>query len=338
MRNTGLSAAATQGGKRHGLRHFLLALQFFTRLPLPGRLAAWVGYSPEMMKAAAGHFPGVGWLVGSVAAVALWGALSLLGAGSVATVMAAVVLSVVASVGFTGAFHEDGLADVGDALGGCVSAEKALQIMKDSRLGSYGTMTMLLALLLKISLLSALVPLGIGTVMVALLAAHVLSRFAPLWLIRWLRYVGSTHSSASSASSGMAAGGVSAGEAAHAGAASAESVPSEAPNHSESPNEAARAEAQAVASKSRVLAEDISIRSLQTACLWVLPALLMLASVFGVGAMFAVLAAGAVLTWQMGRFFRRRIGGVTGDCLGATQQLNELCCYLLLVILTGVGH
>ena len=50
------------------LRHFLLALQFFSRIPVTGRLAAWVGWSPAMQRASAGHLPGVGWLIGLVAA------------------------------------------------------------------------------------------------------------------------------------------------------------------------------------------------------------------------------------------------------------------------------
>ena len=51
------------------LRHFLLALQFFTRIPVTGRLAAWVGYSPAMLHASSAHFPGVGWVVGAVGAL-----------------------------------------------------------------------------------------------------------------------------------------------------------------------------------------------------------------------------------------------------------------------------
>ena len=51
------------------LRHYLLAVQFFTRIPITGRLAAWVGYSPAMLRASAAHFPGVGWLVGALALV-----------------------------------------------------------------------------------------------------------------------------------------------------------------------------------------------------------------------------------------------------------------------------
>ena len=54
-----------------GVRHFLLALQFFTRIPVTGGLAQWVGYSPAMLRASAGHFPGVGWVVGAVGALVL---------------------------------------------------------------------------------------------------------------------------------------------------------------------------------------------------------------------------------------------------------------------------
>src|SRR5690606_19624758 len=109
------------------LRHFLLALQFFTRVPVTGRLAAWVGYSPAMLRASAAHFPGVGWLVGGVAA----GVFLLAQAGL--PPLAAALLSTAATVWMTGAFHEDGLADTADGLGGSAERERALQIMKDSR-------------------------------------------------------------------------------------------------------------------------------------------------------------------------------------------------------------
>jgi adenosylcobinamide-GDP ribazoletransferase len=51
------------------VRHYLLAVQFFTRIPVTGRLADWVGFSPEALRASAAHFPGVGWLVAGWAAV-----------------------------------------------------------------------------------------------------------------------------------------------------------------------------------------------------------------------------------------------------------------------------
>ena len=48
------------------LRHFLLAIQFFSRIPVTGKLADWVGFSPAMLRASAAHFPGVGVVVGGL--------------------------------------------------------------------------------------------------------------------------------------------------------------------------------------------------------------------------------------------------------------------------------
>ena len=139
-----------------GVRHFLLALQFFTRIPVTGRLAAWVGYSPAMLRASAAHYPGVGWLVGGVTAAVL--ALVLMALPTVpALPWVAAVLSTVAGVMLTGTFHEDGLADTADGLGGGLTREHALEIMKDSRIGSYGAIALVLALLAKVSLLAMLV-------------------------------------------------------------------------------------------------------------------------------------------------------------------------------------
>ena len=173
----------------NALRHFLLALQFFTRIPVTGRLAAWVGYSPAMLRASAGHLPGVGWLAGAVAAIVLAVALALLPPGPLGALVAA-VLSLAATVWLTGAFHEDGLADTADGLGGSATRERALAIMKDSRIGSYGTVTLALALALKLALTALLAGQGVGAAAAAVLAAHVLSRLAPLQLMRALPYVG----------------------------------------------------------------------------------------------------------------------------------------------------
>ncbi len=173
----------------HALRHFLLALQFFTRIPVTGRLAAWVGYSPAMLNAASGHFPGVGWVVGGVGALVLWGAGLRLGAAPWGALVAA-ALCTAATAWLTGAFHEDGLADTADGLGGSAQREQALAIMKDSRIGSYGTVALVLALLLKLALLALLVQRdGPGAAALLLLAAHVLSRAAPLVVMRALPYV-----------------------------------------------------------------------------------------------------------------------------------------------------
>jgi adenosylcobinamide-GDP ribazoletransferase len=170
------------------LRHFLLALQFLTRIPVTGRLAAWIGYSPELLRASAAHFPGVGWVVGGVAAAVLAAALAQLPPGPLGALLAAGLATAV-SVWLTGAFHEDGLADTADGLGGAVARERALEIMKDSRIGSYGAIALVLALLLKVLLLALLAQGGAADAVVALLAAHVLSRLSPLVVMRRLPYV-----------------------------------------------------------------------------------------------------------------------------------------------------
>lgn len=170
------------------LRHFLLALQFFTRIPITGPLAAWVGYSPAMLSASSAYFPAVGWVVGCVAAIVMAMALALLPGGPLGA-LAAAVLSTIATVWLTGAFHEDGLADTADGLGGGVTRERALEIMKDSRIGSYGTVALGLALGLKVVLLALIAQRGAWGVAVALLSAHALSRLAPLVVMRSLPYV-----------------------------------------------------------------------------------------------------------------------------------------------------
>lgn len=171
------------------LKHFLLALQFFTRIPITGRLAVWVGYSPTMLRAASVYFPLVGSVVGVFSALVLWLALAVLPPSALGALMAA-ILATAASVWLTGGFHEDGLADTADALGGYVAAEKALEIMKDSRIGSYGSLTLILVLGLKIATLALLAQQSPLLAAVALLWAHTLSRLSPLLLMFSLAHVG----------------------------------------------------------------------------------------------------------------------------------------------------
>lgn len=172
----------------NALRHWLLALQFFTRIPVTGRLAAWVGYSPAMLNASAGHFPGVGWVVGAASGAVMALALASFPPGPLGA-LAAALLATLASVWLTGAFHEDGLADTADALGGSVGRERALEIMKDSRIGSYGAIALVLALGLKVVLLALLAQRGMGVAAAALVAGHVLSRLAPLDVMHALPYI-----------------------------------------------------------------------------------------------------------------------------------------------------
>jgi adenosylcobinamide-GDP ribazoletransferase len=173
------------------LRHYLLAVQFFTRIPVTGRLADWVGFSPAMLRASAAHLPGVGWLA-AAAAAGVYAALSLALAPNPLGPAVAAVFCTVATVLLTGGFHEDGLADVADGLGGSYDRERALDIMKDSRVGAFGAMALVLALLAKVSLLAALGAHGLSTALAALVGGHVLSRLWPLFIVRRLPHVGDT--------------------------------------------------------------------------------------------------------------------------------------------------
>ncbi|WP_240635959.1 adenosylcobinamide-GDP ribazoletransferase [Caldimonas tepidiphila] len=251
------------------LRLALLALQFFTRVPVP----AWVGWSPAAMNASARHYPAVGLLVGAWSA-AVFAAAQLLWPPAVA-----VVLAIAAGVWLTGGFHEDGLADTCDGLGGAVSREKALLIMKDSRLGSYGALGLVGALGCKAAALHGLaVAQGAAAVVPALLFAHAASRAVPVALLRLLPY---------------------AGDAEHA--------------------------------KAKPMAQQVSGAG-WIACLgWV--ALIALAlRAWGGGALLAPMAAAAAGTLLAGAWcagwYRRRLGGYTGDTLGAAQQLSEIAAYL----------
>jgi adenosylcobinamide-GDP ribazoletransferase len=171
------------------LRHYLLAVQFFTRLPVTGSLATWVGFSPEMLRASAAHFPGVGWLVGLAACVAC-AVVSVALPATGFTPLAAAVAATACTVLMTGAFHEDGLADLADGLGGSADRQRALEIMKDSRIGTFGAMALVLVMLGKVSLLAVLAAVSPTAILAALLAGHVVSRFCPLLVIRTLPHVG----------------------------------------------------------------------------------------------------------------------------------------------------
>lgn len=256
------------------LRHYLLALQYFTRLPVTGRLAQWAGYSPQRLRASAAHFPGVGALVGLFAAGVAAALLLVLKPTPLAFLVAAAA-STVATVLLTGALHEDGLADVADGLGGASDRGRALEIMKDSRIGAYGALALVLALLLKVSLLALIGATSGSTLAVALVLAHVMSRTWPLLVICGLPHIGDT-----------------------------------------------------ARSKSKPLADRISGATLAAGLAWMLLALGLAGWVQGPLFALAPLVASLVALLAMIRLFRRRLGGFTGDCLGATQQVCEIACYL----------
>ena len=161
----------------HELRLVFIAMQFFTRIPVP----RWVGFEPDWLHASARHFSLIGLLVGA------FGALVLGAASQVLSLPVAVWLSMAATLLLTGGFHEDGWADTCDGLGGAVGRERALEIMKDSRIGAYGAMGLVTMLALKAATLASL-PVAWGCA--ALLIGHTASRASAVSLIRFLPYAG----------------------------------------------------------------------------------------------------------------------------------------------------
>lgn len=126
-------------------------IRFFSRLPVP-----CVNRTDN--PASLPDFSRAAWVIPLAGAVlALPGALVLLLAGASALPdMAVALLAVGAGIAVTGGLHEDGLADVADGFFGAGTAERRLEIMKDSRIGAFGTLALVLSVLLKAALLAAL--------------------------------------------------------------------------------------------------------------------------------------------------------------------------------------
>lgn len=112
---------------------------FYTRIPCPKN----IDHNPEYLNKASRYFPLIGWIVGGIC----FGVYYL---SSIAfSVEIALILSMIAGILTTGAFHEDGFADVCDGFGGGWTKEKILVIMKDSAIGAYGAIGLVLLFLLK---------------------------------------------------------------------------------------------------------------------------------------------------------------------------------------------
>lgn len=244
---------------RTELRTAAGAVMFFTRLPLPRRID--VGAAD--LRGAITYFPLCGALVGAFAALVWWLALAVWPA----TVAAGLALA--AGVVLTGALHEDGWADVCDGFGGGHTKERVLEIMKDSRIGAYGLIGLLLLLGVKWQVLAALPR---ALVPAALVAGHALSRGMAATLMATLDY--------------------------------------------------ARAEGP---SKARALVVRLGGWRLALVLATALAplALLPVRAWWGVAAL-------VVVRFALARWFRQRLVGYTGDCLGAAQQLGELVFYLVL--------
>lgn len=161
---------------RQEWRRFLLAVGFFTRIPVPN----FPDFVEDELNHAAKYFPLIGILVGLFSASVFYVSSLLLPHAL------AIIISMTASIYLTGAFHEDGLADSADGSGGGWDSERILTIMQDSRLGTYGAIALFLMLFAKFQTLNAMHPFVICA---ALICAHALSRLAAVWVMRCASYV-----------------------------------------------------------------------------------------------------------------------------------------------------
>ncbi len=241
------------------LELFWLALGFYTRLPCPQS----VDYSRLPLSAV--YLPLIGWLVGATTGLGfylgdlLWGQV------------VAVVLALIIGILSTGAFHEDGFADVCDGFGGGYSKARILEIMKDSRIGAYGALGIIMIMTLKISILAELPAISVPFIF---FAGHSVSRLPPLFLMYQYDY--------------------------------------------------ARTED----SKSHAAVFKPNVNHLLFAGIFAGIPVLFLPMTYAL-AIPVVIAVNCYL----GHYFYKHIGGYTGDCLGASQQVAETIFYLSVLAL-----
>jgi adenosylcobinamide-GDP ribazoletransferase len=246
------------------LRGARAAFAFLSRIPVGG-----FPYRALDWRWAPAHFPLVGLVVGALSALMFW-LMHPVGAGLAA------VLSLALSILLTGAFHEDGLADSADALGGGHDRESILAILKDSRIGAYGALALGLSLALRLAAIGQLRP----EASMLIVLVHCLARIGPVWLLATKPYVSSQSTS-----------------------------------------------------KGRVVAETGVTQAL-TASLYGLLTLAICSWAGWIGLLDAAVVCGALLaaTLLLARFFQSRLGGVTGDLLGASEQLGELVAWVALAV------
>ncbi len=235
-------------------QYFLTALMFFTRVPITLN-----HFVEANLNKATRYFPLIGILVGAFGALVFWISDLLL------PLEIAVLLSMAATILVTGAFHEDGLADATDGLGGGWTKEQVLTIMVDSRLGSYGAIGLLLVVLTKYQALSYQVA---SLVPMTLIAGHALSRLCAVLVMATQSYV--------------------------------------------KPEGKAKPLATQLQLPELILATFFGLLPLAFMKLYVLLALVPVVIVW---------------CWFSAKI-KRRIGGYTGDCLGAMQQLTEVAFYV----------
>ncbi len=237
------------------LREFAAALQFMTRIPVPA-----FRYEPELVLSGAKFYPIVGALVALGAIV-----VERLLRSHLPAMLTALAI-VIYLVAITGGFHEDGLADSVDAFGGGWTRERMLDIMHDSRIGSFGTLAIVLSIGARWGLLAVMPGARLPWY---LLAAHVLCRWTTLPLGTFM---------GSARSDGL-------------GARLAHKIPP----------------------SSMLIGTLLAFGIAGWALRW---------------QAVAPIVAVSLITLLSGLYYRSRIGGITGDCFGATNQLAEIAVYV----------
>ncbi len=243
-----------------GAMGLLAALQFLTRVPICLRA------EPSLSRTVA-WFPAAGTLIGAAVggvAAGMWQLTPPLVAAGVAVTIGLLI---------TGAFHEDGLGDIADAFGGGWTVERRLEILKDSRHGTYGVAAMCASIVVRMLTLGSLP--GPAVMFAAAVAAHTMGRVAAVGLAGTMRLA--THT-------GLGAD----------------------YGRSTTPLRAAAG-----------CAAGLGLTALAVGW-WAAPL-----------AVAAVAAASAT-----GLLARRKIGGISGDVLGAAEQVAECLC---LVVVSGLA-
>jgi adenosylcobinamide-GDP ribazoletransferase len=237
---------------------FFTALMFYTRIPCP----KWITHDDSYLNKATRYFPLIGIIVGGITAFLFFVAQYFF------TTNVAIALSMIASIFLTGAFHEDGFADVCDGFGGGWTKQKILDIMKDSRVGAYGAIGIAMLLLLKFLLLQSL---PIKKMIIILICAHSFSRLCAVLIIFTSKYVRENDDA-----------------------------------------------------KAKPLAKSISIVEFLPAIIFGLIPFLFFFDI-KILLFFPLPILGVI---YLRYYFEKHIGGYTGDCLGATQQVTEILFYL----------
>ena len=245
------------------IRIFFTAVMFFTRIPCP----SFTDHDPEYLNRSSKYFTLVGLLLGALCGFSFWLSIQIFSPSI------AILLSMAASLLLTGAFHEDGLADVCDGFGGGWTKLKILDIMKDSRVGTYGLVGLGLVLAIKFIALNEM---PIEIVMIVLISGHAVSRLTSVSLIYTDEY--------------------------------------------------ARED---LLSKSKPLATKMSHVDYLIAAFFGLIPLLLMKNYW----IFLSIIPLIVVKLYFSRYFNKWIGGYTGDCLGAVQQIAEIVYYLSVLLI-----